>query len=222
MFWNLAVVRGVYGAIGCIFSIYERYFDEDLWVDLARSRTVISQFITLTHMGFFLFEWPALIFFDIRFRTFSKGLHCHHIVALIGYFTTFFGNQSHYFAVSAFILEMSTPFSCICYCLIKTGMSKSLIWRINQMVMIHTFHLRSVVECGMMYDLIKHWDKFSQLSTLWIINATLGLFTIGLILTPYWTYRKTEQLFTGSDWNTGEQKKNENNGGSSGHQKKKE
>ena len=211
MFWNLAVVRGTYGFIGCVFSIYERYFDQDLWVHMTKGKTLVSSIIILNHTGFFLFEWPAQIFFDIKFRTFSKALHCHHIIALTGFLTTIDGDQSHYYACSAFILEMSTPFSCICYCLMKAGMADSLLWKINQMVLIHVFHLRSVVEFGMMYELWKYWEDFSQLKFLWRLNAISGLAAIGLFLTPYWTYRKTEQLFSKSDWNTGDNNNSSNN-----------
>jgi hypothetical protein len=69
--------------------------------------------------GFFLFEELILIYFDIKFRTFSKELHIHHFLAFNGYFITLLFNRGHYYCTVAFVLEAGTPFSCIC-CKIET------------------------------------------------------------------------------------------------------
>ena len=112
MFWNLAVVRGVYGLIGTIFSLYARYFDEGLHKDIVLSKTVLSYTLVLSHLGFFIFEWTAQIYFDVRFKAFNQALHAHHIVSFLGYFLTVTSDKGHYTACSGFIEEMSTPFSC--------------------------------------------------------------------------------------------------------------
>ena len=112
MFWNLAVVRGVYGLIGTLFSLYARYFDEGLHKDIVLSKTVLSYTLVLSHLGFFIFEWTAQIYFDVRFKAFNQALHAHHIVSFLGYFLTVTSDKGHYTACSGFIEEMSTPFSC--------------------------------------------------------------------------------------------------------------
>ena len=110
MFWNLAFVRGIYGIIGTTLSIYERYFDTGLGPESIDSKTVYSCILTLSHLGFFVFECSAQTYFDYRFKTFSKELHIHHLLALIGYTFVQLYDVNHYHACSVFILEMSTPF----------------------------------------------------------------------------------------------------------------
>jgi hypothetical protein len=112
MFWNLAVLRGLYGFIGTAGCLYERYFDQELIDNLPSGKTALSYVLVLSHMGFFTFEWSAQIFFDIRFGSFTKELHFHHVFALVGFFLTTVHDIGHYYAMSCFILEMSTPFSC--------------------------------------------------------------------------------------------------------------
>jgi len=206
MFWNLAVIRGIYGFVGALGSIYERYFDTELFAkDLVFGKTNSSLFWCLLHQGFFVFEWGALCYFDVRFRTFSKGLHTHHMVAIVGYNAVLYFDQGHYTANSAFVLEFSTPFSCICYCLLKADMAKSLAWRVNQLALIHVFHLRSVIECLMMYETYLNWGDFCKLPVIMNAANLAGLISVGLFLTPYWTFRKTEQLFKPQDWNNAEE-----------------
>lgn len=207
MFWNLAIVRGVYGLIGSLASIYERYFDSELQIDVSKSKTVNSYILVHSHLGFFIFEWSAQIFFDIYFKVFSKALHGHHLVSLIGYFLASYQDVGHYLPCSGFILEFSTPFSCICFCLIKSKMAETLLWKVNQMALIHVFHLRSVFEFTFLYEIYKDWNKFRHLSFIWNFNLISGLVLIGFFLTPYWTYRKTEQFFSKADWNDQNKKK---------------
>jgi ceroid-lipofuscinosis protein 8 len=112
MFWNLAVVRGFWGFFGSILSLYARYFDQELRKNIVLSRSELSYFLVLSFLGFFIFEWTAQIYFDIRFKTFSQALHAHHLVAFQGYFLTMWDDKGHFTAVSGFVDEMSTPFSC--------------------------------------------------------------------------------------------------------------
>lgn len=80
MFWNLAVVRSTYGALGTLLSIYERYFDFELKENLVLNTSFQSNLLVLSHFGFFIFECSAQTYFDIRFKTFSKALHAHHML----------------------------------------------------------------------------------------------------------------------------------------------
>jgi hypothetical protein len=109
MFWNLAFVRSFYGIFGTCLGIYERYFDR-LGPESIDTKTVLSYALTSAHLGFFIFECSAQTYFDYRFKTFSKELHIHHILALLGYMFVQFYDINHYHACSVFILEMSTPF----------------------------------------------------------------------------------------------------------------
>jgi ceroid-lipofuscinosis protein 8 len=174
------------------------------------AKTEASYFLVLSHLGFFCFEWTAQTYFDIKFKTFSKALHGHHVIAMAGYLISAVNDNNHYYAISGFVLEMSTLFSCICYCLIKMNLSDTLFWKINQLILIHTFHLRSVLECILIYQFLKHYDEFQKLPIFFHITNAIGLTSLTFFLTPYWTYRKTEQLFKKSDWNS--DSKSEKNG----------
>jgi hypothetical protein len=195
MFWNLAVIRGLYGFIGTVASVYATFFDAEISSHVTKSRTALSYLISLSHFGFFSFEMCAQVFFDIYFRTFSKALLAHHVIAIIGCWTTAYGDTAHYLAISTFIDEMSTPFSCICFCLMKSNMTDSFLWKANQLVLIHVFHMRSMFEVFIICVVVKNFDAVRQLSTLYQANLYFGLVMITLFLTPYWTYRKTEQFF---------------------------
>lgn len=201
MFWSLAVLRGVYGTFGAVTAFYCRYWDEHLMSHVTKTRTEISYLLVLCNLGFFSFEMLAQIYFDLKFGDFSKALLVHHWLSLVGFITTTHEDLGHYFSLSGFIIEMSTPFSCICYCLMKSGMTNSLAWKINQLVLIHIFHSRILVEWRMLYDYYILWDDFSNMTIYWKVNTLMGLTSLCFFLTPYWTYRKTEQLFFKKDWN---------------------
>ena len=91
-------------------------------------------------------------------------------------------------------------FTGICFCLIKSKLADTLLWKINQLVLVHLFHMRSVIEFLMMYEYIRNYKSFQQLSLIWNIVFVGGTVVIGIFLTPYWTYKKTEQLFTRDDF----------------------
>ena len=163
-------------------------------------------FTTLT--GFFLFEELTLIYFDIRFGTFSKELHMHHFFAFNGFFLVTLYNRGHYYGAKAFVLEASTPFSCVCWCLLKLKLENTKVWKINQAILIHVFHLRSVYEMWWWYDIYNDWEHIkANLPILYTINMLLGLSIVSLWLTPYWTYKKTVQFFNPVDWNVDKDKK---------------
>ncbi len=199
MFWSLAIVRGTYGFFGVISSIYVRCFQNEMFIDTVKSKTDLSYMLILSHFGFFIFEWTAQIYFDIRFSTCNYQLHVHHLIAFIGFAGGCFGDTMHYYGLISFTLELSTPFSCVCYCLIKCKMSDGLLWKVNQALLIHAFHIRNLIEIVMIHDTIKYWTQLREVPTILFLNWIIGLAAVFLILTPYWTWKKTEQFFTKSD-----------------------
>lgn len=156
----------------------------------ASGTTRETRFVCISSFGFFMFETSAQIFFDIKFKTFSKALLLHHFIAITGYFMAVWFNVNHYVSVIAFILEASTPFSCVCYCLIKAGLESSMLWKVNQLVLIHVFHVRSVIECYMMYVMLSNWDKYAQIPPICFWHSFFSVLIVLVFLTPYWTYRK--------------------------------
>lgn len=201
MFWSLAFVRGTYGLLGALFSAYSIYFESDQFTHITRSFTKLSSILVPFHLGFFIFEWSAQILFDIRFKTLSTALHAHHSIAFIGFYFSSITSTGHWTALRSFTLELSTPFSCICYCLIKANQQESFLWKANQFVLVHTFHIRSIIECTMIYETYTKWSEFLELPPVLLIVNLVGLIVVGLFLTPYWTYKKTQQMFLKQDWN---------------------
>lgn len=201
MFWDLAVVRGVFGFLGSSCCFYERFFDVDLQINVSKATTVQSSILIASCLGFFTFEVLAQITFDLMFKTLSKALHAHHFVSIMGFILTVYYDIGHYFPIWVFTLEMSTLFSCISFCLMKARAIENIFWKINQLVLIYVFHLRSVIEFTILYEIWYYWDLKKSMPLFWNINLISGLCLLAFVLTPYWTFRKTEQFFKKADWN---------------------
>lgn len=143
----------------------------------------------------------------MKYKTFSKELHMHHFFAFNGFFLAIFYNRGFYYGAKAFVLEASTPFSCVCWCLLKLKLEKSIVWKLNQCILIHIFHLRSAYEMWWWYDIIMDWQHIKEtMPILYTANMIMGLTIVSFWLTPYWTYKKTVQLFFPVDWNDGKDK----------------
>ena len=179
-----------------------RFLMRVLLVILFKATTDESWLFIAIITGFFIFEELTLIYFDIRFHTFSTELHLHHFFAFGGFFWAAFYECGHYYAIKAFVLEASTPFSCICWCLLKLKLEKTKAWKINQWILIYVFHLRSVYEMWWWYDIYHDWNNIKQnLPLPYTITMLAGLTIVSVWLTPYWTYKKTLQYFQPTDWN---------------------
>jgi ceroid-lipofuscinosis protein 8 len=137
-----------------------------------KSKTQLSSILVLTHLGFFFFEWSAQIYFDYRFKVLSKALHVHHLICIVGYICSAITQLNYYFACSGFILEMTTPFSCICYVLIKCKLENTIAWKANQMLLIHLFHMRTVIEFSMIYEYIKYFEHFKVLPFIYHVQIS--------------------------------------------------
>ncbi len=93
----------------------------------------------------------------------------------------------------------------ICWCLIKAKMERSILWKANQFILIHVFHLRSLFECIMIYEVFLNWTKIIQMPVLLFIVQVGGLLAVALFLTPYLTYKKNVQHFKPVDLNNNEE-----------------
>jgi len=220
MFWGLSMVRAVCGLttirgehssikfsffIECIFvylAAYLVFVDKRLSVNCVLASTDESWTFLSVLTGFFIFEEVTLIYFDLRYRTFSKELHLHHFFSFNGFFLALFFHNSHCYAMQMFLLEASTPFSCICWCLLKLKLEKTKVWKINQWILIYVFHARTFYELWSWYIFYHDWDNIKQnipWSYIAIMFTGVGISTFWL--TPYWTYKKTAQFFFPVDWN---------------------
>ena len=153
------------------------------------------------HLGFFIYECTTQTWFDIKFKTFNKALHFHHVCCLVAQIYIVLGQINHFFGSTIPFLEMSTPFSCVCFILLQLKKSDTFIWKANQLVLIHVFHMRSLYEALNLYEIYLHWNNFKDLPFGLIFVHCFGMVASFMILTPYWTYKKTQQLFLKKDFN---------------------
>jgi len=201
VFTVLAVTRSLFGFFAIFLAGYSLLTTTNLDRDVVFGRTNTCTLGTYTCFGFFIFELFLSVASDIYFKTFSKMLFAHHFLAMLWGLAVVYYDRYYSYFCKGILLEMSTPFSCICFVLLKSGLGESKLWKINQMVLIHTFHLRNVVECMMYYMTFKNWSHVIPNTPLPLlaIHHTC-MFTVFFGMTPYWCYKKTMQLFLKKDW----------------------
>lgn len=202
VFWNLAVVRATFGFFCTAVGLWAIFTETALDHDVIFGTTPTSHFALAITVGFFIFECGALSISDVIFRTASIMLNVHHWLALMGYVLVMYIGAGHCFGCKGLILEMSTPFSALCWTLLKAGKEHTLLWKANQFWLVHTFHLRSVIECMFWYISYQHWSYiWAEMPTPLFVILYVQLVLVTLIMTPYWTYKKTYQLINPVDWN---------------------
>ena len=143
----------------------------------------------------------TLTLLEFRFGHLSLLLKLHHWTTFLVSVAILHTESGYLVGMLGFTLEMSTPFSCASWILLKMQLGKSLLWSVNQIVLVHTFHLRSVVECYMWWVTFKSRDviwRDMPMASFWMLYVTLSLITF--VATPYWGYKKTMQLTTAEDF----------------------
>ncbi|KAM4042543.1 protein CLN8 isoform 1-T2 [Anomaloglossus baeobatrachus] len=218
VFWSLAATRAVFGVQSIVTGLNALLIDPVLIADQITGRQSWASFTILMATGFFLFENLALHTSNFVFWTFDILLAVHHIFAFIGYSGAVICTTSgHYLPMVTLLLEMSTPFTCISWMLLKAGWSQTLFWKVNQWIMIHMFHCRMVLTYHMWWVSLYNWDRLvTSVSMLYLAFFFVGMTLVTLILNPYWTYKKTQQLLTPVDWNfdsTSKKSSRDKNGG---------
>ncbi|MCJ8736501.1 hypothetical protein PDJAM_G00013210 [Pangasius djambal] len=203
VFWCLAATRAFFGVQGSGAGLWALMEDGPLFSDKVRGQTGWSWFTVLTACGFFMFENVALHSSNLVFRSFDVPLATHHAFALAGYGgTVLSGGVGHFLAVITLLLEMSTPFTCISWMLLKAGWSRTLLWRANQWLMIHMFHCRMVLTYYMWWVSWCNWSELCAHTPLpQLLVFFIGLALLTLIINPLWTHKKTMQLLNPVDWN---------------------
>lgn len=203
VFWNLAATRAAFGLQSTVAGL--RALTEDCAVsrDRVRGQEDWSWFNVLTATGFFLFENVALHASSVVFCSFDLPLAAHHFFALSGFAgAVVWDSLGHYLPMVTLLLEMSTPFTCVSWMLLKAGWARSLLWRANQWVMIHMFHCRMVLTYYMWWVTWSNWKELNMYVALpprLLFYTGLALLTV--IINPIWTHKKTMQLLNPVDWN---------------------
>ena len=185
-----------------VLSIVTLIGDKELRDDTVLGVTLSCQFFFTYIVGFFIFECSLLLFSDVAFGQRSYALLAHHFISLIGYSIGLFWDHGYFIGALVVSLEMSTPFSCLCWVLLKMKLSQSLLWFANQWILVHLFHTRQNVLCVVMLVVARDWENVWQNMNVMLTVLLVGGAVIMLGgLNPYWTQKKTEQLFTREDWN---------------------
>lgn len=128
VFWSLAATRGAFGIQGTVAGLRALTQDSVLTRDKVKGQEDWSWFNNLTATGFFVFENVALHASSVVFRQFDLPLATHHFFALSGYAGLIvWDSQGHFLPMVTLLLEMSTPFTCISWMLLKVD----TIWLIH-------------------------------------------------------------------------------------------
>ena len=202
VFWCLSVVRALFGIFCTFISCWHIFVDTTLYKDVVETTTFSSHYAIYITVGFFIFECTMLFSSNIIFREFDSFLASHHLLSLLGYGAILYSGKIHFFGTISLLNEMTTPFSCLCWVLLKAKMANTYAWKANQIVLIHLFHCRTLLE-GYLYVMsYRHWNNIVT-NMPWYNFLVLYIFlTLAFfVLTPYWTYKKTKQLFKPEDWN---------------------
>ncbi|XP_034531076.1 protein CLN8 [Notolabrus celidotus] len=205
VFWNLAATRAAFGIQSSVAGLRTLTEDSVLFKDRVRGQEDWSWFNVLTATGFFVFENVALHGSSVIFRSFDLPLATHHFFALSGYAgAVVWDSLGHFLPMVTLLLEMSTPFTCISWMLLKAGWAHTLFWKANQWVMIHTFHCRMVLTYYMWWITLTHWRELcTHVALPPLLLFFTGLALLTLIINPIWTHKKTMQLLNPVDWNFG-------------------
>ncbi|XP_041810000.1 protein CLN8 [Chelmon rostratus] len=205
VFWNLAATRAVFGIQSTVAGLRALTEDSLLTRDRMRGQEDWSWFTVLTATGFFVFENIALHASSVVFRSFDLPLATHHFFALSSYAgAVVWDSLGHFLPMVTLLLEMSTPFTCMSWMLLKAGWASTLFWRANQWVMIHTFHCRMVLTYYMWWVSLSHWGELNAHVVLpQRVLFFTGLALLTFIINPIWTHKKTMQLLNPVDWNFG-------------------
>ncbi|KAM9354704.1 protein CLN8 [Pholidichthys leucotaenia] len=205
VFWNLAATRAVFGVQSTVAGLRALTEDSVLTRDKVKGQEDWSWFNVLTATGFFFFENAAFHASSLVFWSFDIPLATHHLFALAGYVgAVVWDTIGHFLPMVTLLLEMSTPFTCISWMLLKAGWACTLFWRANQWVMIHMFHCRMVLTYYMWYVSVNYWrELFSHVALPQLMLFFTGLALLTFVINPIWTHKKTMQLLSPVDWNFG-------------------
>lgn len=127
VFWDLAATRAAFGLQSTVAGLRALTEDSALFEDKVRGQEDWSWFNVLTATGFFLFENVALHTSSVAFGNFDMPLALHHFFALSGFAgAVVWDSLGHFLPMITLLLEMSTPFTCISWMLLKVGVLHAL------------------------------------------------------------------------------------------------
>lgn len=141
VFWNLAATRAVFGIQSSVAGLRALTEDSSITRDRVRAQEDWSWFNILTATGFFVFENVAFHSSNVVFRSFDLPLATHHLFALAGYAgAVVWDSQGHFLPMVTLLLEMSTPFTCISWMLLKVPADLIFAFDLNALLLLWSTH----------------------------------------------------------------------------------
>ncbi|KAK7142349.1 hypothetical protein R3I94_011884 [Phoxinus phoxinus] len=203
VFWDLAATRAVFGIQSMVAGLRALMEDSAVFSDKILGQEDWSWFNVLSATGFFLFENVALHGSSLVFQSFDLPLAVHHFFALSGFVGAVVWDWlGHFLPMVTLLMEMSTPFTCISWMLLKAGWSRTLFWKANQWIMIHMFHCRMILSYYMWWVCWNNWEQMNtHIPLVQRFQFFIGLFLLTFFLNPIWMHKKTLQLLNPVDWN---------------------
>lgn len=120
VFWDLTATRALFGIQSIVAGVRALLEDSAVNSDKVLGQENWSWFNLLTATGFFLFENVALHSSNVAFRSFDVPLAVHHFFALAGFAgAVVWSWLGHFLPMVTLLMEMSTPFTCISWMLLK-------------------------------------------------------------------------------------------------------
>lgn len=124
VFWNLAATRAVFGIQSTAAGLWALLGDPVLYANKGLGQQNWCWFHITTATGFFFFENVAVHLSNLFFHTFDLFLVVHHLFAFLGFLGSAINLRAgHYLAMTTLLLEMSTPFTCVSWMLLKVSAS---------------------------------------------------------------------------------------------------
>lgn len=198
----MTIVRAIFGVFGTYTGVWALVFSDELNKDVANGHTYFSNVVLAVTAAFFLFECLMVTLTDLYYGGFQILVNIHHWLGLLNFSSGLIAGKMHFFGCGGLVLEMTTPFSAICWTLLKCNMSNLRIWKANQFLLVHLFHVRSVIEVYFWYVTYKNFSSiYNSIPTHLFVLMYTGLTMVTFVMTPYWTYRKTQQLINPFDFN---------------------
>ncbi|XP_078576983.1 protein CLN8-like [Branchiostoma floridae x Branchiostoma japonicum] len=180
--WIRAILGMFFGAVSTVVGIWTIFRDDSVNIDIAMATTPTGRFAVLFSVGFSFFELMQLATMSLTRRVFYPIVFLHHtwLTALLT--QVMWCDRLHHLTVAGLTMEIILPFDRISWMLLKAGRRNTRAWEWNQLILIHTFSLRNMVECYMWFHTYRNWRRIWGVTPLPLLCLVYG----GLVLTTFW------------------------------------
>ncbi|XP_066276757.1 protein CLN8-like [Branchiostoma lanceolatum] len=180
--WVRAILGMFFGTVSTVAGVWTIFWDDSVKTDIAMATTPTGRFALLFSVGFSIFELMQLATMSLTRRVFYPIVFLHHtwLTALLT--QVMWCDRLQYLTVAGLAMEIILPCDRISWLLLKAGMRNTRVWEWNQLLLIHTFSLRNMVECYMWFHTYRNWRRIWSVTPLHLLCLVYG----GLVLTTFW------------------------------------